>query len=74
MPRPPPNEVTNLQDRRPTQGIFIYLADVDSHYERAQVAGAEIVKPPEDLPYGRRYTARDPEGHPWFFTTPPTER
>ena len=32
-----------------TQGIFIYLADVDSHYERAQVAGAEIVKPPENL-------------------------
>jgi uncharacterized glyoxalase superfamily protein PhnB len=35
---------------------------------------AEIVKPPEDLPYGRSYTARDPEGHPWFFTTPPAKR
>ena len=57
-----------------TQGIFIYLADVDAHYERAQAAGAEIVKPPEDLPYGRSYTARDPDGHPWFFTTPPAER
>jgi PhnB protein len=57
-----------------TQGIFIYLADVDGHYERAQAAGAEIVKPPEDLPYGRSYTARDPDGHPWFFTTPPAER
>jgi hypothetical protein len=30
-----------------TQGIFIYLADVDAHYERARAAGAEIVKPPE---------------------------
>jgi PhnB protein len=57
-----------------TQGIFIYLADVDAHYERAQAAGAEIVKPPEDLSYGRSYTARDPDGHPWFFTTPPAER
>jgi PhnB protein len=57
-----------------TQGIFVYLADVDTHYERAQAAGAEIVKPPEDLPYGRSYTARDPDGHPWFFTTPPAER
>ena len=56
-----------------TQGIFIYLADVDAHYERAKAAGAEIVKPPEDLPYGRSYTARDPDGHPWFFTTPPAE-
>jgi uncharacterized glyoxalase superfamily protein PhnB len=35
---------------------------------------AEIVKPPEDLPYGRSYTAHDPDGHPWFFTTPPAER
>jgi PhnB protein len=57
-----------------TQGIFIYMADVDARYERAQAAGAEIVKPPEDLPYGRSYTARDPEGHPWFFTTPSAER
>lgn len=56
-----------------TQGIFIYLHDVDAHYERALAAGAEIVKPPEDLPYGRSYTARDLDGHPWFFTTPPIE-
>jgi uncharacterized glyoxalase superfamily protein PhnB len=55
-----------------TQGVFIYLADVDSHYERAKAAGAQIDKPPEDLPYGRSYTARDLDGHPWFFTTAPS--
>lgn len=54
-----------------TQGIFIYLGAVDSHYERARARGAEIVEPPHDLSYGRTYTARDPEGHPWFFTQPP---
>jgi PhnB protein len=54
-----------------TQGVFVYLRDVDAHYERARAAGAEIEKPPEDLPYGRTYSARDLEGHPWFFTTPP---
>jgi uncharacterized glyoxalase superfamily protein PhnB len=54
-----------------TQGVFIYLDDVDAHYERARAAGARIDKTPEDLPYGRSYTARDLEGHPWFFTTPP---
>src|SRR5215831_16020698 len=54
-----------------TQGVFIYLADVDAHYERARAAGAPIDKAPEDLPYGRSYTARDLDGHPWFFTTPP---
>jgi uncharacterized glyoxalase superfamily protein PhnB len=56
-----------------TQGIFIYLADVDAHYERARLAGAEIVHPPRDESYGRTYTARDLDGHPWFFTTPPAE-
>ncbi|MFZ0496776.1 MAG: VOC family protein [Methylocella sp.] len=57
-----------------TQGIFIHLADGDAHYERAQDAGAEIVKPLEDLPYGRSYAARDPDGHPWFFRTPLAKR
>jgi PhnB protein len=54
-----------------TQGVFMYLADVDGHCARARAAGAEIVKPLEDLPYGRSYSARDQEGHPWFFTAPP---
>jgi uncharacterized glyoxalase superfamily protein PhnB len=54
-----------------TMGIFIYLDDVDAHYARAQAAGAEIVHPPRGESYGRTYTARDLDGHPWFFTTPP---
>jgi PhnB protein len=53
-----------------TMGIF-YLADVDAHCERARAAGAEIVEAPHDRDYGRTYTARDLDGHPWFFTTPP---
>ena len=55
-----------------TQGVFVYIADVDAHFGRAKAAGAEIVQPLTDLPYGRSYTARDLDGHPWFFTTPPT--
>jgi len=62
----PPSEL-----RAATMGIFIYLPDVDAHHERARAAGAEIVHPPTDEPYGRTYTARDLDGHPWFFTTPP---
>ncbi len=54
-----------------TMGIFVYLADADAHYERARAAGAEIVQPPHDEEWGRTYTARDLDGHPWFFTTPP---
>ena len=53
-----------------TMGIFIYLADVDNHYLRALNAGAEIVQAPQDESYGRSYTVRDLDGHPWFFTTP----
>ncbi len=59
--------------RLAAQGVFIYLDDVDAHFERSRAAGAEIVDPPHDLSYGRSYTARDPEGHPWFFTQPPAD-
>jgi uncharacterized glyoxalase superfamily protein PhnB len=54
-----------------TMGVFIYLDDVDAHHARAQAAGAEIERAPHDESYGRTYTARDLDGHPWFFTTPP---
>jgi PhnB protein len=46
---------------------------VDAHYERARSAGAEI-DAPRDESYGRTYTARDIDGHPWFFTEPPAKR
>jgi PhnB protein len=55
-----------------TMGIFIYVDNVDAHYERARRAGAEIVQAPYNEPYGRTYTARDLDGHPWFITTPPS--
>lgn len=54
-----------------SQGVFIYLADIDAHCARAEAAGAAIVSPLTDLPYGRSYTAHDPEGHPWYFTQRP---
>ena len=54
-----------------TMGVFIYMAGVDAHYVRAKAAGAEIVQAPYNEPYGRTYTARDLDGHPWFFTSPP---
>jgi uncharacterized glyoxalase superfamily protein PhnB len=53
-----------------TMGVFIYLDKVDEHFEVAKGAGTEIVHPPKDVEYGRTYWAVDPEGHPWFFTTP----
>jgi PhnB protein len=48
--------------------LYVYVADVDAHFAQASAAGAEIVDDPEDQEYGdRRYHARDPEGHSWYF-------
>jgi len=51
-----------------TVGIYVLVDDVDALYERARAAGAEIREEPTDQEYGdRRFTARDPEGHYWYF-------
>jgi uncharacterized glyoxalase superfamily protein PhnB len=61
-----------MEKGRRRGGSSIYLDDVDGRYETAKAASAEIVHPPRDADYGRTYWAVDPEGHPWFFTQPPT--
>jgi len=49
-------------------GIYVIVDDVDAHHERARREGAEITEEPADQDYGhRRYSARDPEGHHWYF-------
>jgi len=51
-----------------TQQLYIYVEDVDRHFDRARKAGATILEEPEDQFYGdRRYGATDPEGHQWYF-------
>ncbi len=51
--------------------VMCYVDDVDAHYAKARAAGAEIVSELADQSYGARtYTAADPEGHHWHFTTP----
>jgi PhnB protein len=50
--------------------VHVYVDDVDSHFERAKAAGAEITMVPTDQEYGdRRYDAKDPEGHSWSFAS-----
>lgn len=53
------------------QGVYVIVDDgIDSHYERAHAAGAEIVRELHDTDYGsRNYVARDPEGNLWSFGT-----
>ena len=48
--------------------LYVYVDDVDGHYQRAREAGAVIVTELEDQAWGdRRYQAADPEGHQWTF-------
>ena len=68
MGNPGPDYKNPQQLGHRTQLIYIYVDDVDGHFERAQAAGATIVAPPEDKFYGdRAYLAEDPEGHQWNF-------
>jgi len=51
-----------------TVGLYVLVDDVDAHYERAKLAGAEVLEEPTDHDYGdRRYAVRDLEGHHWYF-------
>jgi uncharacterized glyoxalase superfamily protein PhnB len=54
-----------------SQLVFVQVDDVDAHFARAVAAGATILEPVSDKPYGmRQYTAEDPEGHRWAFGQP----
>ena len=51
-----------------TQNLYVYVDDVDKHFEKAKKEGATILEEPKDQFYGdRRYGAADPEGHHWYF-------
>lgn len=50
--------------------VYVAVDDVDAHHDMARAAGAEILRPPTDQPYGsREYDARDCEGYVWSFGT-----
>lgn len=51
-------------------GIYVLVDDVDAHCGRARAAGATVETEPADMPWRHRmYTARDPEGHQWYFAS-----
>jgi len=56
----------------PSRGVssmlYIYVDDVDGHFQRARAAGATIVLELRDQPWGDRlYQATDRAGHQWTF-------
>ena len=53
-----------------TQGLYVWVEDVDGHCARARAAGAVITSPPANTDFGSRdYHVADLEGHPWTFGT-----
>jgi uncharacterized glyoxalase superfamily protein PhnB len=51
-------------------GVQVEVDDVDAHRARAEAAGARMLTPVRDEPYGRLYNAEDLEGHRWMFIQP----
>jgi uncharacterized glyoxalase superfamily protein PhnB len=51
-------------------GVQVEVEDVDAHRETAREAGARMLTPIRDEPYGRLYNAEDLEGHRWLFGQP----
>lgn len=53
-----------------TQSLYLIVSDADIVYQRAKVAGAQIVIDIKDEDYGGRgFTCRDLEGHLWTLGT-----
>jgi uncharacterized glyoxalase superfamily protein PhnB len=49
---------------------YVYVDDVDKHFEQAKSGGAKIISEPADQFYGdRNYMAEDPQGQQWGFAT-----
>lgn len=58
----------------PAAGVAVTLhldvTDTDAVTERARAASAVVEREPDDNPYGRIATVRDPFGHRWMFNGP----
>jgi uncharacterized glyoxalase superfamily protein PhnB len=51
-----------------SQRLYIFVDEIDAHYQRAVSAGAKILREPADQFWGDRvYECIDPEGHRWKF-------
>ena len=68
MGNPGPDYQNPKRTEHRTQLVYVYVDDVDKHYEAAKAAGANLLSEPADQFYGdRSYAAEDPEGHQWSF-------
>lgn len=50
--------------------VMCFVDDIDAHYETTRAGGAEILSELRQQDYGpRSYSAADPEGHVWHFSS-----
>jgi PhnB protein len=55
----------------PSGGLFVRVKDVEAAYAKAIAAGATVVRPPADIPYGYRSAiVKDAEGFLWWMARP----
>jgi uncharacterized glyoxalase superfamily protein PhnB len=53
-----------------TRSCYIVVADADAAYARAVAAGAVVIRPLQETPYGsREFAVKDLEGHSWSAGT-----
>jgi uncharacterized glyoxalase superfamily protein PhnB len=53
-----------------TAFLYVYVLDADATYQRAVEAGARVLEPPIDTPYGdRRAMVEDHWGNTWQIAT-----
>ena len=61
-----PDELGGIE----TRSVYIVVPDADAVHARAVTAGATIIRPLQDTPYGsREFAVKDPEGHSWSVGT-----
>jgi len=59
----------NALDGNVSQRLFIYVDNIDAHFQRAKTAGMKVFREPKDQWHGERvYEVIDPEGHRWKFS------
>ena len=66
--------ISKVEWINPHAYFHVDVKDVDSFFERALAAGATVLQPIKNEPYGRICKLQDPFGHQWFFNTLPNQR
>jgi PhnB protein len=61
-------DATEQYHERPA-GMFVYVDDCDTVYQKAIENGAITVMPPADQSYGRSAGISDPFGNTWWLTS-----